>query len=273
VNTGSRTNRRAIVACLAFLVVAGCSQSGPSTEAEKLARGRELVKSMCDKLASAQTLSFTAKEVTDKVRRDGQKTTLEQTRDVVIRRPDRFYGKHTGDRSTETWYDGKHITVVMHQDKVFGQARSPETIDATLDVLSKRFGVILPIGDLLYSQPDKLLLADDMTGGYQGREKVDGTDCHHLRFIAPAVDWELWLPEQGDPLPKRLKVVQKKERGEPVSDIFFTNWNLSASVSDETFNPKVPQDYEGIAILQRASSLPKENDSSRSQTAAPATKK
>ena len=207
-NTGSRTNRRAVVACLAFLVVAGCSQSGPSTDTERLARGRELVKSMCDKLAAAQMLSFSTKEVTDKVRRDGQKTTLNHTRDVVVRRPDRLYSKQVGDQNTETWYDGKHVTVALHKDKVFAQARSPETIDATVDAATQRFGVVLPIADLLYSQPDKHLIGDDMTGGYQGRETVDGTDCHHLRFIAPAVDWELWLPEQGDPLPKRLKIVQ-----------------------------------------------------------------
>jgi hypothetical protein len=268
VNTGSRTNGWAVLACTAFFVLAGCGKSGPSTDAERLARGRELVKQMCDKLASAQTLSFTIKESTDRVRRDGQKTTSQFTRDIIMRRPDRFHSKQTGDRNAETWYDGKRITVAMHNEKVFAQARTPETIDGTLDAASKRFGVILPIGDLLYSQPDKHLLVDNMTGGYRGSEKVDGVDCHHLHFAAPAVDWELWLPEQGDPLPKRLKVVQKKQRGEPVSDIVFTAWNLSASASDATFDPKVPEDYEGIALLQRASALPEEDDASRSRTPA-----
>jgi hypothetical protein len=211
-------------------------------------------------------LSFTVKETTHRVRRDGQKETLQLTRDIIVRRPDRFYSKQTGDRSSDTWYDGKRITVAMHNEKVFAQARTPETIDGTLDAASKRYGVVLPVGDLLYSQPEKYLLADNMTGGYQGSEKVEGTDCHHLRFVAPSVDWELWLPEQGDPLPKRLKVVQKKQKGEPGADIVFVNWNLSASASDETFDPKVPQDYEGIALIQRASSLPKE------EPAAPARK-
>jgi hypothetical protein len=271
VSHGSRTNRWAVPVCATLLSLAGCAKSGPSTDAERLARGRELVKQMCDKLASAQTLSFNVKEITDRVRRDGGKETLHLTRDVIIRRPDRFYSKQTGDRNADTWYDGKRITVAMHNDKVFAQARTPETIDGTLDAASKRYGVVLPIGDLLYSQPDKHLLAENMTGGYQGTEKVEGTDCHHLRFVVPAVDWELWLPEQGDPLPKRLKVVQKKQKGEPVADIIFTNWNLSAAASDETFDPKVPQDYEGIALIQRASTLPKEDNASRSRTpAAPA---
>lgn len=62
---------------------------------------------------------------------------------------------------------------------------------------------------------------------------------------------------KGDGLPNRLRVVSKEEKGQPVADILFTNWNLAASTTDEMFEPQIPKDYEGIAIIQRAASLPK----------------
>ena len=69
------------------------------------------------------------------------------------------------------------------------------------------------------------------------------------------VDWEIWLPVQGEPLPKRLRIVQKRRTGQPVADIMFTTWNLAPQISAATFAPTVPADYEGIAILQRAAAV------------------
>ena len=69
------------------------------------------------------------------------------------------------------------------------------------------------------------------------------------------MDWELWLPAQGDPLPKRFKVVQKSRAGRPVIDLTFTEWDLAPQIGDATFIPKVPADYEGIAVLQRAAAV------------------
>jgi hypothetical protein len=230
-----------------------------ASESERLARGRELVKQMSDKLASSNTLSLSTQEYREIVARDGQKRTVQRAHDVVLRRPDRLYSKQTGDRATDTWYDGKYVTLAIHPDQVYGQIRSPETVDETLDALSKRFAIILPVGDLLYSRPETLLLSDDTKGGYVDTQKVAGIDCHHMNFTTPGVDWELWLPTQGDPLPKRIRVVDKKQRGAPVSDITFINWNLAASAPDDTFKPKVPQEYEGIAIIQRAAAISKAN--------------
>jgi hypothetical protein len=256
-----------VLALLSLCAVAGCSREEAMSDAAKLARGRELITQMSDKLASAQSLSFTAKEKSEVVGRDGQKRTVDRTRDLLVRRPDRFYAKTTGDRNSETWYNGKYITVAMHREKVFGQSRSPATLDATLDALNNRFGIVLPIADLLYSQPEKFLLSDEMKGGYAGRDKVEGTDCHHLSFMMPRVDWELWLPEQGDSLPRRLRIVDKSHKGEPVSDIVFSNWNLTASTTDEMFKPKVPDEYEGIAIIQRASAISKAEEVQQAEAA------
>ena len=131
----------------------------------------------------------------------------------------------------------------------------PETIDRTLDALAERYDMPLPMGDLFYSSAEKALLSDTTTGGYVGTENVGDTPCYHLAFQDVGVDWELWLPVQGEPLPKRLKVVQKRRKGQPVVDVTFTAWNLAPQVTDATFVPNVPADYEGIAILQRAAAV------------------
>ena len=133
----------------------------------------------------------------------------------------------TGGRGLESWYNGKTMTIAAHPQKVFAQAPMPETIDRTLDALAERYDMALPMGDLFYSSAEKALLSDTTTGGYVGTENVGDTPCSHLAFQDVGVDWEMWLPVQGEPLPKRLKVVQKRRTGQPVVDVTFTAWNFA----------------------------------------------
>jgi len=111
------------------------------------------------------------------------------------------------------------------------------------------------MGDLFYGPAIKALLSDTVTGGYAGTQDVGGTRCYHLAFKDVGADFELWLPIQGEPLPKRFKVVQKGRTGQPVIDVTFNEWNLAPPITDATFKPKLPADYEGIAMLQRAAAI------------------
>ena len=246
---------RSALAALTTIGVVACGPKEPATDAERLARGRELVQQMSARLAAATQLSATTTEVRDVVRRSGEKDRVSLTAEYTVRRPDRFHTKMVGGRGLETWYDGKMLTVAVQQDKVFAQAPMPETIDRTLDALAERYDMPLPMGDLFYSSAEKALLTDTTTGGYAGTENVGETPCYHLVFGDVGVDWELWLPVQGEPLPKRLKTVGKQRKGQPLTDVTFTAWNLAPQTSDAAFTPNVPSDYEGIAILQRAAAV------------------
>lgn len=258
---------------LASISLVACGPREPTTDAERLARGRELVQQMSARLAAASAVSVTTTEVRDVVRVSGAKEPVSQTGLYTVRRPDRFYAKMTGGRGLESWYNGKTITIASHPDKVFTQAPMPDTIDRTLDALSERYDMALPMGDLFYGSAAEALLSDTTTGGYVGTENVGDTPCVHLAFRDVGVDWEVWLPAQGEPLPKRFKVVQKGRTGQPVVDLTFTAWDLAPQISDATFVPKVPADYEGIAVVQRAAAVKNNTAAPAAEPAAPATRR
>ena len=247
---------RSALAMATILSLEGCGAKEPATDAERLARGRELVQQMSARLAAATNVAVTTTEMRDIVSSSGAKTSVSMTGEYAMRRPDRFYAKRTGGRGLEAWYDGKMLTVTAHQEKVFAQAPMPETIDRTLDAMAERYDMPLPLGDLFYSSPEKALLSGTTTGGYAGTEDVNGTPCHHLAFQDVGVRWELWLPVKGEPLPKRFKTVHEKRKGQPVTDVTFTGWTFApAPTADARFTPNVPTGYEGIAILQRAAAV------------------
>ena len=234
-----------------------CGTREPATDADRLARGRELVQQMSARLAAAPAFNVTTSEVRDAVRVSGKKEPLSLTAVYTVRRPNGFHVKMTGGRGLESWYNGKTLTIAVHPHKVFAQAPMPDTIDRTLDALAERYDMALPMGDLFYGSAEKALLSGTTTGGYAGIEKIGDASCTHLAFHDTGVDWDLWLPEKGEPLPKRFKVVQKARTGQPAVDVTFTAWNLAPQIDDTTFKPKVPADYEGIAVLQRAAAVKK----------------
>ena len=124
----------------------------------------------------------------------------------------------------------------------------PPTLDATLDALSERLGVPMPVADYLYSSPYNALMSADTAGGYVGRETLDGVRVVHLAFTHPKVDWELWLPETGDPLPKKLIVTAKAVEGRPSAQVVFSDWNLSPEIPADRFTPSIPAGYERLDV-------------------------
>lgn len=240
------------LAAFAASLSLACKPSEPRTDAEKLARGREIIEKMSSKLAATQAFTVTSKEARDEHNKAGQVTHLALHRELTIRRPDRLYTKVSGDRSTEVWYDGIGITLVLHNDKIFGQGRTPETLDKTLDAIYERYGIRTPIADYLYSSPAKALLSETTTGGWVGRETLDGKAVDHLAFKDKGVAWEVWIPAEGDPLPQKATAELSEDPRLRKVEVTFTNWDLAPQIAENRFTPAVPPDYEGVALIQRA---------------------
>jgi hypothetical protein len=252
-----------LVAATAVAFGMACGSAEPRTDAERLARGREIIERMSAKLGAAQTFSVTTAEVRDEVKPSGATEQVRLTRDTTIRRPDRLYSAVSGDRRNEVWYDGVGVTVAFHNEKIFGQIRAPETLDKTLDAMHERFGVAAPLADYVYSSPAKALLAETTTGGWVGRETLDGQQTDHLSFKDKGVNWEVWIPVDGDPFPHKASLEFTENSRLRKIDIGFTNWNLAPQIPGDRFDPTVPADYEGVAIIQRARvlrNLPKDEE-------------
>ncbi len=204
---------RCALVLMTAATITACGSREPATDADRLARGRQLVQQMSAALAAANAVSVTTTETRERVRVSGRKDTVTLAAAYTMRRPNGFYIKMTGGPGLESWYNGKTVTIASHPEKVFAQAPMPDTVDRTLDALAERYDMALPLSDLFYVSPEKALLSDTTTGGYAGRESVGGTPCVHLAFKDIGSEWELWLPEKGAPLPRRFKVGTEGSQG------------------------------------------------------------
>jgi hypothetical protein len=58
-----------------------------------------------------------------------------------------------------------------------------------------------------------------------------------------------------------------------VIDLTFNTWDLAPQITDATFVPKVPADYEGLAVVQRAAAVKNSAAAGSAEPASPATQK
>jgi hypothetical protein len=230
-----------ILICVSTLVIS--QNSDP-------AKGDMLLKEMSRKLADAQSFSFSTAEFHDRLKRSGQRVQFNVTRDVLVQRPNQFWTKYKGDRDFEFWYDGKLLTGISNEKKIYIQHDMPPTLDESLDMLAQRFNLDLPMSDVLYSSPYDAFLDGQSRGGFEGKDVIDSVSCNHLSYTGSSVDWQLWISEK-DSLPCQLEMKYKTDKGNSSYKITFSNWNLKPEIKKNAFAFKIPESHVRIPILER----------------------
>jgi hypothetical protein len=236
------------------LLVAACGRSDANDPVASDKRGREVVQAMSDLLAGAQVLTFSTDVARERVSPEGGLDTLRSSSKVAIRRPDGYWWHNTGpNRDIEGWYDGDSLTVVANGKKLWAAVAMPPTIDETLDEMAIEYDIPVAMGDMLYSSPYDALFAGENKGGWKGTEEINGQTCDHVAYESELVNWELWVSDGDQALPCRLLITYNQEPGPPRVRITFSDGNLAAELPEDQFAARIPEGYDRIAVIGRAS--------------------
>jgi hypothetical protein len=130
---------------------------------------------------------------------------------------------------------------------VYSVIEVPDTIAATLDTLAKDYGIVMPLGDLLYKDAFDRLIARANAGQYLGLSKFGGTDWHHLAFTTDAVDWEVWVDSGEKPLPRRITIDYKQHTGNPRYSAVI-EWNDATRFTPSMFEFTPPGGAQRIEM-------------------------
>lgn len=205
-------------------------------------------------LSGLKQFSLQQHSAYDVVQESGQKIAFEENRRLLFVRPDRFRvetRRGDGDVSV-TVFDGKSITVFNPAQNLYATSEITGDIDTAL---------IYFLRDLQMRLPLALLFASDLPKAFEQRiqeaaivetTRCDGAPCIHLAARAATVDFQVWLPEQGDPLPHRIIITYKHEEGQPQYYANLWDWNLSPEPPASYFSLEIPDDAERIAFLEQA---------------------
>lgn len=146
------------------------------------------------------------------------------------------------------WYDGKELTMFDRSENVYATVKMPSTIDGMLATLGDQYQMTVPLADLIYTDSYTALAETTETGQYVGSDLVGTSRCHHLAFTATDVDWEIWVDEGEQPLPRKAAISYKNEPEQPRYEFVMTTWDQS-SPPDNVFLTQIPSGAQEIDML------------------------
>jgi hypothetical protein len=226
----------------------------PSTAAsERDAQAMVILQRMADFLSRAQHISVTAEIGFDVVQASGEKLEFGETRQFLIRRPDRMRVDITKrDGSTSGFrFDGQEIAVFNTREQVYATAAKPGTLDEAIAYFINDLDMRFPLAELFSTRLAESLAAKVRTAYNVGAERIMGIPCEHLALRGDQNDMQLWVAQGDQPLPCRLVITYRAAEGQPQFWAQFSDWNLSPDVSDAQFAFTPPEGATRIAFAAR----------------------
>jgi hypothetical protein len=225
------------------------SAANPQLEEQAMA----VLKRMAELLSQAQRFSVTIDVGFDAVQDSGQKIEFGETRQVVLRRPDHLRIDATKRDSAKSvfLFDGKDMTVFHPQENVYATVAKPGSVDEAMAYFVQDLGLRLPLAELLNSHLDQALPERVRVADYVEPSSIAGIPCDHLALRGDEADLQVWVTQDGPPLPRRLVITYRRADGRPQFWAQFSDWNLSPEVPDTLFAFTPPTGATKIAFSPR----------------------
>jgi len=197
------------------------------------------IKRMSAYLTSLKAMEIVSESSLDVVTGDGQKVQLDGITTYKARNPG-FVVNYVSDLKVRSFiYDGKNFTVYAPLLGMYATVPAPATNQEVLDTVYNKFGIALPLEDLIRWTNADSVRAENLKSAYKlGTATLDGVKTDHYVFRGDRLDWEIWIQQGDQPLPRKLVIV---DRTDPALPAFTSRlaWKLNPPLTDAdfAFNP------------------------------------
>ncbi len=190
--------RMLLAGALLTLGATACSRDPQPGTPAAAAEGERLMRQMSDTLAKVPAFRFSTTESLEQVGPSSERRVLRFSRTLTVRRPDAMHFELHGTAGTLLDVAGSYehgaLTLRDGIDRVWAQTTVPTTLDQMLDDVARRYGLPVPVADVVYSVPYDAFIGRTTKGGLVGRETIDGVDCVQLSYTDEFVDVRILHP-------------------------------------------------------------------------------
>ncbi len=209
-----------------------------------------ILQRMTDYLGSLQQFSVHTQNTLEDVLDSGQRVDFEVSASVIVSRPNKLRAERVGDLISQVfYYDGKTLTLYNPSDKVYATEPAPGTIEGVLDFARESLGLVIPVADLVYRNAYPLLMQDVTSAVVVGKAVIGGVKCDHLAFRRPGVDFQVWVADGGQPLPRKYVVTDTGTPALMSLVSVMSDWNVAPAVADARFAFVPPQGAKRITFM------------------------
>jgi hypothetical protein len=243
-------------AALALAMLALSAPMAPEVGAQPSAvdpAATQILKRMTDYLGSLRQFSVRTQNTLEDVLDSGQRVDHEISASVLVKRPNKLRAERVGDVISQVfYYDGKTLTLYNPSDKLYAKEPAPETIEQVLDFARESLGLTVPAADLVYRNAFPLLMKDVTLAVLVGKAVIGGVKCDHVLFSRRGVDFQVWVADKGQPLPRKYVVTDTGTAARLSLTTVMNDWNVAPPVADAQFTFAPPPGAKPISFLKLA---------------------
>ena len=238
----------ATVVSLAVLLASGTvyAEGTNATTAQVTQKnGKALLISAYNYLGSLQKYSVRT-TIVNTVVEDGESIEAKRTSDVKVQRPDKFRIDSKGEYIDRSVYlENGQFTMMDNNEKYYATVKTGKGIDKTLEHISKKLGIILPVSTLMHSDMNKYIHPNRVQ--YFGTRVLSGVECNYIAFKKRKTTVHMWIENSNTPLLRAAKIVTDAKGDKGTSDMVM-KWDTTPSFSDSAFVFKAPKGASNVSI-------------------------
>jgi hypothetical protein len=196
----------------------------------------EALKEMSDYLMTAQTLAITSQGSLDAVTNNGQRIQMDGVTHYKVRRPGFVIDYQSNIKDRRFIYDGKTFTVYSPTLGFYASVPAPATNREVLETIYEKFGIALPLEDLFrWGDGSQAARLQALQSAYEvGTATIDGVQTDHFAFREAETDWEVWIQQGDQPVPRKLVIVDRNDPAKPTFIARLT-WTMNPTFTDADF--------------------------------------
>jgi hypothetical protein len=227
--------------------------AGPPAVGDSVSKGPAMdqILRMANFLAQLKQFNVTVESGYDVVQESGQKVEFGERRRLTVARPNHFrvdVERSDGDKSV-TVFDGKTITMFTPKSNLYATAEIPGDIDGAIIHFVRDLHMRLPLALMFVTSLPRELEEKGLSADIVETSPLFGSPCVHIAGRGKSVDFQFWIPAEGDPLPRKIILTYKKEEGQPQFWAGFSDWNLSPNPPESFFALDIPKEAGRIQFL------------------------
>lgn len=238
--------RHWIIVAVSLLMALPAQAQAPRVEPE----AARILKRMTDHMVSLKQFGLDTANTLEVVLTSGQKIQYTSAGHTTVQRPDKLRADRAGDIVSQSfYYDGRTLTLFNPDEHYYATVPAPGTLDAMIDFARDSLDVVAPAGDLITEDAYERLMAAATSGVVVGKSAIGGVRCDHLAFRGPGVDWQIWIEDGDQPLPRKYVITTVDVAGAPQFEVIMSNWTTTPDVSAKQFEFMPPAGARKIEFL------------------------
>jgi hypothetical protein len=174
------------------------------------------IRRMTDYIAAMPEARMTVIESREEPVAGAGRVRKQVTRSYVMRRPNQLAWSATGSGvSASGAFNGTELKLENKINSRDTTIPIVGTLDTLLEKLRNQEKLTLPMADLFASNVYDRLTGEMTTARYMGVHQMDGEACHYVACENGPIQWQMWIAQSGNPVPKRVIIRYLNIQGAP----------------------------------------------------------